>query len=633
MKAFKRTLKRIIALSLVLMLAITFVIPTMAADLARGSITIENRPNLPSMVDGQFTAYQVFSGTLVKEDEIPEGSTFADFQDHVLGNIDWGNGIKPAMLLDEIMKADKAETEVVDGETIPNVLKGAFPTVTKDTTAARLAEILSGTEDPAEPGMSRRGSEFMQAFARLVYKCIEKDNGRVSKAVQGTTDADDTSVIDIGEDYGYYLVVEKNVYGSGEGSTENAVISEFILDVFGPRSIPKKADVPTVDKKIIDSHEEEKGKDTDTAGIGDTVNFRLTADLPTHYDGYEWYYLYFNDTLSKGFDFNEGSVRVYVVDETGAEVDITGMKIHSKSLIVTDPERTEFPVATNVKNPDGSTKIVVDLGNLKSDGYKAIFDDKTHPAIDSDTNIVVEYSATLNEDAVVGNTGNPNDVYLAYSNDPNDESNFGVTPPDEVKVFTFELDLLKVSAEDGENNKALAGAKFYLTKSANGKVYFASVGADNKIEKWIPQETTNVAPDGATLITTDSTGHLLVGGLDAEVEYTMIEAVAPEGYNKIDPFTFKITNVTTDPTGFTHADVVLVGTNQHIKGIKVTVSGEGDKPTGRIEITAADPKAPELPFTGGMGTYLFYALGGTLFVGSSSYLIFRKKSGKNEDEE
>ena len=582
MKAFKRTLKRIIALSLVLMLAITFVIPTMAADPENGSITIKNKADLPSMMDGQFTAYQVFSGTLVKDsEEPPTGEVFGGYKNHLLGNIDWGKGIDHEQLLKAIIKANKELTEDVDGEEIPNALYGQFDSVTESTTAARLAEILSGSEEPKEEGASRRDSEFMQAFARLVYTCRIEKEGLTSEAQNGETPADDISVIDIGTDYGYYLVVENNLYGS---DVENAVISEFILDVFGPRSIVIKASIPSVEKKIIENHDDDEGKDTDTAGIGDTVTFRLTATLPQNYASYEWYYLYFNDTLSKGFDFDKDSVKVYVV-KGDEEVEITNSHIESKSLI--DDTRTTFPYTTSEKKSENDpTKIIVDLGNLKSDGYDKIFNGEEHAKIDADTTIVVEYSATVNANAVVGNNGNPNEVYLAYSNDPNDQSEFGVTPPDEVKVT-----------------------------------------------EWVAQTETNVAPDGATMVATGDDGHLLISGLDADVQYTMIEAVAPEGYNKIDPFTFEIYDVKTDMNGFTTVNVRLIGTNDHVSDSDLTVTVEGDRPTGTISITAADPKAPELPFTGGMGTYLFYALGGTLFVGSSSYLIFRKKSGKNEDAE
>ena len=54
------------------------------------------------------------------------------------------------------------------------------------------------------------------------------------------------------------------------------------------------------------------------------------------------------------------------------------------------------------------------------------------------------YTAELNNEAVIGSAGNPNDAYLEYSNNPNDEGT-GVTPNDTVIVFTYKIVVNKIT--------------------------------------------------------------------------------------------------------------------------------------------------------------------------------------------
>ena len=80
----------------------------------------------------------------------------------------------------------------------------------------------------------------------------------------------------------------------------------------------------------------------------------------------------------------------------------------------------------------------------------------------------MEFTATLNEKAVVGKQGNVNAAYLEYSNNPHDYTDVFPTPPTELYVYTAKIDVVKVDGDDTE--KKLSGAKFAL-KNAEGDYY------------------------------------------------------------------------------------------------------------------------------------------------------------------
>lgn len=148
----------------------------------------------------------------------------------------------------------------------------------------------------------------------------------------------------------------------------------------------------------------------------------MTATLPSNLDDYTEYYLEFSDTLSSGLTYNKDA-KVYL-DNDGARTDVT----------------SAFTIAD-----DGSS--------FKIDNLKSL------SGVTSSTKVIVEYTATLNENAVIGDAGNPNTVKLIYSNNPS-STDKGETPEDTVIVFTYKFIVNKVD-QDG---KALAGAGFTLYK-------------------------------------------------------------------------------------------------------------------------------------------------------------------------
>ena len=390
-------------------------------------------------------------------------------------------------------------------------------------------------------------------------------------------------------DDGYYLVVDTTA-NVGEGGAYNA----SLLQVVGNINITVKTDAPTVEKKVLedDKYNQDGGYGTgynDVAdyNMGDAVSFHLIGSVPdmSRYDTYKYI---FHDTLSDGLTLNEDSIKVYVAsDKAGTDkAEITGW----------------------TKAVDGQSFTV------------SFTDLKTVIGVSQGKYIIVEYTATLNQNAVVGLDGNPNVVYLEYSNKPDQSGsgntdNTGNTPEDKVIVFTYELDTTKVDGQD--NAEKLEGAEFKL-KNAAGK--WAIVDSNNKVTGWSDTEV-----GGSTLIS-DANGLFKVIGLD-DGTYYLKETKAPAGYNLLSSeITVVITATTTN--GQTWTDGVASSALTNLAVTADGTAGTGDTSTGIAGITVANNKGSTLPETGGMGTTIFYVLGTILVLGAAIMLIAKKRMNK-----
>ena len=381
---------------------------------------------------------------------------------------------------------------------------------------------------------------------------------------------------------GYYLVKE-------DGSlTGNTSYTKFILQVVGDTSIAVKDGVPTVEKKVKENVKTVTGN-TDTRipsftldtgyndvadyNIGDSVPFELIGTLPSNYADYETYKYYFIDTLSSGLTYNSDA-KVYVVNN-GVESEIT----------------SSFAIAYS------GTSLTVKCDDLTS-----------VESVSATSYIVVKYTATLNSGAVIGLNGNPNEVYLQYSNNPNkgqegSENSTGETPHDYVIVFTYELDVTKVDGatkgDDGNYSKKLPDAKFVLKNSA-GKYYKKT---DDAVA-WVDSES------DATVLTSDANGKFSVVGLD-DGTYTLVEKEAPDGYNKL------TNGVELTVAATTANNQTWTGTNASDALTKIEITSgnkttEGNTDAGTVDLTVENNAGLTLPSTGGMGTTIFYIVGGLL---------------------
>lgn len=442
---------------------------------------------------------------------------------------------------------------------------------------------------------------------------------KTAKVVPGTATAGEnaTSVIISDLPLGYYVV---------EDVGTATPISALILDTTNPNvELKIKADKPSIDKNIdgdTDTDDSTEGNvKYNNAAIGDKVPYKVTSKVPDM-TGYTKYYFVVNDTLSKGLTFNN-DVAITIGDKTLAE-------------------NVDFTVSYNT-NGDGITSVEIVFKDFIQ--YK----DKTG------ADILITYSATVNEKAVIGTEGNPNEVKLTFSNNPNKKDNGDTDNPDKpgpnspigdtpvVKTYTYvtDLEIIKV---DQDGNR-LTGAEFKLegtklntvlvttdvyTKNENGTYWKLKDGSytttdpsaegmnQTKYESITDKYTKSVqttkiekAENVTYTGTVGADGVLRFEGLSAGT-YTITEIKAPSGYNLLKaPITVTI-RWTAPATEETECTWTYTGTD--------VVNG-----TNTNHVTVTNQAGTELPSTGGIGTTIFYILGSVLLVGAAILLITKKR--------
>ena len=381
---------------------------------------------------------------------------------------------------------------------------------------------------------------------------------------------------------GYYLIKDKD----DSYDNKHDAYTQFIVEVAGKVSFQPKTDYPTVEKKV-----QENSKTNDTTGdyggkyndvadysIGDSVPFKLIGSVP-NMSQYSTYKYTFHDTLAASLNAPDVSnVKVYVSsDKAGSDKkDIT----------------LNFTVTVS------GQEIMVHTKDLK-----AITD------VSAGKYILVEYSAVLNSNAAINNDnvadtgkGNINKVYLTYSNNPRNESEAGKTPEDTVIVFTYKIEATKV---DGETKKALKGVTFRIYKMKDDEKLYAQV-ANEKLNGWV--ETAN---DNCVL-TSREDGKFSLAGLDDGTYF--IEEITPlPGYNSIDPVEIQV-------NGNTKNGQSGNGATSELTSVTFTV---GEKTENAI--TIVNNAGTTLPSTGGMGTTVFYVVGGGLMAVAVVLLVTKKR--------
>lgn len=212
--------------------------------------------------------------------------------------------------------------------------------------------------------------------------------------------------------------------------------------------------------------------------------------------------------------------------------------------------------------------------------------------------VTVTYAAVLNDKAVIADAGNPNRTHLSYK-DTNGATR--ETIPSETRTYTWKIDVFKYTMK-GETETPLADAEFVLYKEVNGEKQYAQA-ADGKITGWTSDK------NAATIFKTPANGTFTISGLDSGAYY-LEETTAPAGYNILkDPIKIEIT--------------YSIDSNTNVGTATVKYGGSS---TGTIKVE--NNTGAELPSTGGVGTTIFYVLGGLLVVCAGVLLITKRRMNK-----
>lgn len=607
----KKSGKRFFSLVLTLILAFALAVPAFASGSPEdyyadpngsNSITINNSP-VYTLSDGTSKVGANYSGyllmTLVQSGENHAYTVNPKYTDILL------------TVINENKADDAADLNVAD-------LTNRVPT------AAENNAIVSWISDNVGEGPDK----LMNArdFTNAVYKKILALNSDITAdKIASDEDADGTVTLD-SIAHGYWLIADTTT-GIPAGATANRTSTLVILDTTTVTVAAKNKDM-TITKDITNTTDPTNVSDHN---IGDTVNYTIVATIDPNmaqYDPTTYKYI-ITDTLSKGvvYDLNttNGDLEAFDINNVEQVKTMMGLTIkldNNGNGKIDDGEGEEI-----------SRYFTVDLlkdDNL-NDGFTFTITGNTsgdHIWAKSGMSgkVIVNYNAIVNKFAVVGGDGNPNEVDLEFSNNPNTDST-GETPKDIVTSFTYQLNVTKV---DGKNEEIkLKDARFALYRLVNDtEKEYVLIDAENKVSGWqktLPTVTLDEKTVNGNIVTNDD-GKMSVIGLDAGTYY-LTECVAPDGYNLLDK-DVKIT---------IKAEYSADG--KTIDKLTVTVDDgdptDGTKPDGKfdgkLEVTVKNFSGVELPGTGGIGTTIFYTLGGLLAVGAAVFLVTKKRMSGVEE--
>ncbi len=559
-------MRKAASLLLALVMVCALSLTAFAEDETKYTITINNA------TDGYvYTAYQIFAGDLSED-----GTT--------LSNVTWGSGI----------------------DSTNGTLQAALTTAYGTTDAAEVAALIT-TEAQAE------------AFAKVV--------GSYLTTGTDSTDAGDTYTISVNA-AGYYLIANTTV------PAPSGAYTSYILEVAGDVEVSNiKSSYPTIDKEVsstTDSTDTDTNETTADYSVDDNVPFELIATLPSNYGDYTTYKLTFHDTMDSALSFNNDVVVTVYVDgnTSGTEtvVNASGYSVAtSTSGTMTDTTCTFEVQIPNVKTLTDTSGSSITLT--------------------SDSKIVVSFTAKLTAEA---STGETNKAYLEYSNNPNETSGgtTGKTPEDVTTVFTFTLDVSKVDS----SSSALEGAGFTLYKK-NASNEYVAVDSEATAE-YQALSSLSAFETGVTYYTSDGTTYTEVadtsGTPDSSTtyyvknqftfeglgigDYKLEETTTPNGYNTMEDIYFTISATTTESSQVGSVSSLSVNVTDS-SGEEITSGAQSFTTTtssGAISTKIVNEKGSTLPSTGGIGTTIFYVVGGLLAFGAAVLLITRKRMDKTE---
>lgn len=221
--------------------------------------------------------------------------------------------------------------------------------------------------------------------------------------------------------------------------------------------------------------------------------------------------------------------------------------------------------------------------------FEIEFKDSYIAGLKTGTQIEVTYSATLNKSAVIGTTGNKNDTWLKYGNSGSVTS--------ETTTYSYSFDLVKTDSD----GTLLAGAKFklYADQDCTSEIKLVADGTNG-------YRVATTGETGVQYIETNANSALTIKGLKGTTTYYLKEIEAPKGYNELEnAFAFAIADAN-------------VSSNLS----ETSNKWEEGKSTGIHIINNA---GTTLPSTGGMGTTVFYVVGGGLMAVAVVLLVTKKR--------
>lgn len=489
-----------------------------------------------------------------------------------------------AKFADKTVNAYKMFSATVsgDGKAVSYTLTDEWKPFFKDSTASGLTDVTdANVNDKANDYVSKLTGKDLAAFATKASNWAQAKANNIKAAATatvstGATNGNYTATFN-GLDYGYYVVAVPGVTLANASGQYATLVSVDRTNV----TANIKGDLPTVDKKVQVGG---TGKDATDAKIGDTLTFTLTSTIPDM-SAYDTYTFNFKDTLSKGLTFER--VTSVTVDGVAAPLTVG----------------TDYTVTTPTA-PDNTLTV-------------AMNDFKNKQQANAGKKITVTYTATLNENAVVGGAGNTNSAKIQYSNDPSTNGT-GESEPSKVRVFTYGFTVDKYTGDKYDNAATrLAGAEFTLALKNGTAISFVQVAAGSATVNAVYRVAKAGETGTTTTITTPANGKVVFQGLE-NGEYTLTETKAPAGYNKLASAIGVKVEGQNNGTDTTDATVTITYNNDNGSNYNQTASN------GVIPVQ--NKSGAILPGTGGMGTIAFTVIGVLVIALGVAWTLKRKNA-------
>ena len=375
--------------------------------------------------------------------------------------------------------------------------------------------------------------------------------------------------------YGYYVITSTN--GKGTEVSVTSTNPEGIVN-------EKNESVPTVD-----SQNGKKITGDDKVYVGEQVTYTLT----------------FTTSNYIGKDTNAKLVTDYIINDTLPAYlkDVNVTKIAIKQA---DEQEIDYKVNNAVPqfqrtNNQGAGTITIPWVDAnKQSLYK------------NGTVVEVTYTATVTDQIAIAGQGNANTFSLSYKLD-------GDTTPTPVPengsstetIYTYAIVIKKI---DGKGNP-LKDAEFSVSglqakATLESGVYFVngktSVGGTDTVMK------------------TDENGILILKGVD-NATYAVTEVTAPSGYNKLQ----NPVNVEAQESSATSTTKYWsIDANGNYRESDQEVEGGFKYTNDQLAATVlpiVNMKGSILPSTGGIGTTIFYVVGGILVAVAVVLLVTKKR--------
>lgn len=331
-------------------------------------------------------------------------------------------------------------------------------------------------------------------------------------------------------------------------------------------------------------------------GVGDTVPYKITIEVPKNID----------------------KLSTFTVTDTP-----TGLTDNVSSIEVKD-DTTDLTKNTHYT--------VADNGN----GFTITFTPAEMAAYAGEK-LVITYTATVSNDAVVGGKGNSNNAKLTYTNKINTHDSPAApstnTIEDSAVMYSFGIKVVK-TAENGTT--ALPGVVFDLYREAKtGETPIVNAETLKKAglditKKWILVKSGLTTNANGIIDTSDSNNatnytHGLANG-----DYYLVETKTVDGYNLLTkPVKVKldVTATTTwQKTNVYDASGNLVKHGTVTKTTFTHTSNNGDATKTELAVAKVINRAGfTLPVTGGFSTLLFSGIGLLLVLAGVGVLFSLKK--------